>query len=385
MNDLTRRILRYCWMLCLLGGGMGNANAQAPAENLEQRSSGWTAGTGLYVVQPYFQNNPAYTIFTQQTLDTTLDARNPQTLTLSETARRVDVRHTMSAAPLVWLGYENDNGLGIRVRAWGFQQGTSQTAVLSPFAGAFNVSTANGQSVIVASGLLNTVSSATPLGLQAFGDTLSIRYGPETTAFTVTTKLALCVIDLEATQRFQSDDWGFLCSGGVRYANLDQSYNAYDAQSGSPLELRTLQSTYRFQGGGPTAAFELRRTLGSRGFSAYGLCRGSIVFGEAEQNATFFGAQLRNDDPNPQSASESRNRGIPILDLETGVEYRCPLGNTSFFGQLGFVGQQWFNAGSSSRSTLLNPATTLRPVLGGAPLDSNLALLGLAVRLGLNY
>ncbi len=32
---------------------------------------------------------------------------------------------------------------------------------------------------------------------------------------------------------------------------------------------------------------------------------------------------------------------------------------------------------SASRSTGLNPATTLRPVLGGAPLDSNLAFLGL--------
>lgn len=385
MNDFLRRIFRYGWMLGLFSVWTGTANAQAPVGSPDRETAGWTAGTGLYVVQPYFQNNPAYTIFTQQTLDTTLDARNPRTLTLSETARRVDVRHTMSAAPLVWLGYENDDGLGVRIRAWGFQQGTSQTAVLPPFAGAFNVSTANGQTVIVASGLLNTVSSATPLGLQAFGDTLSIRYGAETTAFTVTTKLALCVIDLEATERFRSDDWGFLFSGGVRYANLEQSYNAYDAQSGSPFELRTLQSNYRFQGAGPTAAFEVRRALGGSGVSAYGLCRGSIVFGEAKQDAAFFGAQLRNDDPNPQSASEARSRGIPMLDFETGVEYRRPIGGTSLFGQLGLVGQQWFNAGSSSRSTMLNPATTLRPVLGGAPLDSNLALLGLSIRLGLNY
>src|SRR5580700_9160008 len=33
---------------------------------------GWFGGVGFYLIQPFFQNNPAYTIFVQRTNDTTL-------------------------------------------------------------------------------------------------------------------------------------------------------------------------------------------------------------------------------------------------------------------------------------------------------------------------
>ena len=348
--------------------------------------TGVFAGAGLYVLQPAFQNNPAYTVFLQTTKDTTLDPKKPTSITLSESAHRVDVQHLMSAAPLIWLGYETEAGLGVRASGWGFQQGTSQAVALAPFVGKYRIGTSkDGHPVIVADGSLATVSSATPLGLEAFGDTLSIQHGPEATVLTVTTKLAVQVYDLEATQRYQDSVWTLLVSGGARYVRLSQAYNAYDFQSTSAAELRTLSSSYDFNGIGPTMAFDLRRRIAESGLSLYGHGRASIVFGSAHQNAVFFGQELRNDDPNPQFATQNRDRALPILDFESGLEYGRTIGRTWVFGQIGVVGQEWFNAGSASRSTMLNVAGSARPVLGGAPLDSNLAFLGLAFRVGLYY
>src|SRR5262249_54263387 len=130
--------------------------------------TGLVAGAGLYLIRPYFQNNPAYTVWVEHTRDTVLDPTKPRTETVAEQADRVSVSSHVSAAPLVWLGYVGEDGLGGRVRWWGFRQGTSQTVFLPPFAGAFKVGKKAGHDVIVASGDLYTVTSAAPLGLMAF-------------------------------------------------------------------------------------------------------------------------------------------------------------------------------------------------------------------------
>jgi hypothetical protein len=347
--------------------------------------SGFSAGVGVYLIQPFFQNNLAYTVFVEQTKDTVLDPTNPNTHTVAEAADRVDVHHHMDAAPLVWLGWMNEDDFGVRGRWWGLREGTSQTISLPPFSGTFQVGMNGGHPVIVASGTLATISSAAPLGLMAFGDTLGIQHGAEATAFNVSTELSIQVGDLEVQQGFQAASCRFLVTGGIRLLSLDQTYNAYDAQSASPIELRSLLSSYKFGGVGPTLSLELHRPLNDSGVSLYSMARGSVVFGSADQNATFFGQELRNDDPNPQFATEHRERALPIGELEAGVEYGQSVGRSWLFGQLALVGQEWFGAGSASRSTVMTPATTLRPVLGGAPLDSNIAFLGLSLRLGLDY
>jgi hypothetical protein len=230
-----------------------------------------------------------------------------------------------------------------------------------------------------------TAVSAAPLGLQAFGDTVGIQHGPEATSLAVTTKLSMQVGDLEAIQGLRAGGFSFLFAGGLRLARIDQTYDAYDAQSGSPLAFRTLLSSYNFLGIGPTLALELRRPISDTGLSLYSMSRGSLVFGSATQNATFFGQELRNDDPNPQFATQHRTRAIPVADLEGGVEYGRQVGSCWLFGQVGLVAQEWFGAGGASRSTNSIVQSTLRPVLGGAPIDSNIAFLGLSFRIGFDY
>lgn len=346
---------------------------------------GFIAGAGFYLLQPYFQNNPAYTVFVEHTVDTTLDPTNPNTHTIGESADRLNVSHHMAVAPLVWLGYMGENGFGGRARWWSFREGTSQTVNLPPFAGTFKIGMNGGHPVIVASGDLFTVSSAAPLGLMAFGDTLGIQHGPEATSFNVSTKLALQVADLEVFQGFRVSNCDFLLAGGLRLVRIEQTYNAYDAQSGGPAELRSLLSNYNFSGVGPTLALEVRKPVGDSGLSLFSLARGALVFGSAQQDASFSGQELRNDDPNPQFASQHRGRAMPVGELEGGVEYGQTVGRSWLFGQVALVGQEWFGAGSASRSTMLTPATTLRPVLGGASLDSNIAFLGMSFRIGVRY
>ena len=99
--------------------------------------------------------------------------------------------------------------------------------------------------LVLAGGGLSSATPATsaaPLGLQAFGDTLSIMHGPEATSLNVTTKLELQVADVELLQNFPAYGCNFLVSGGVRLARLNQTYNAYDAQSTNAREFRTLAS-----------------------------------------------------------------------------------------------------------------------------------------------
>jgi hypothetical protein len=353
---------------------------------------GVSGGVGLYLIQPYFQNNPAYTVFTQQQVTPLpFNPDKPNTQTLSEFADRQSVHSHLAAAPLVWLEYLNEDGFGGRARWWTFREGTNQTMSLPPFVGSIFIGnttatpTLASHPVIAVTGNQVTVSSAAPLGLQSFGDTVGVQHGAEATSLAVTTKLYLQVGDLEAVQGFQAGGCNFLLAGGLRLAKIDQTYNAYDAQSGSPLALRTLLSSSNFMGVGPTLALETRRAISESGLGLYGTARGAILFGSAQQDAIFFGQELRNDDPNPQFASQHRSRGLPVGELEAGVEYGRTVRSSWLFGQIGLSGQEWFGAGSASRSTNAMVLTTFRPVLGGAPVDSNIAFLGLAIRLGLNY
>lgn len=358
----------------------------APSGGAAPDQAGLIGGVGIYLLQPYFQNNLAYTVFTQQQFTPLpFNANQPNTQTLSETASRVDVHTHMAVAPLLWLGYVNEDGFGGRLRWWSLREGTSQTMNLPPFAGPIYLSTAGGQTVIAVTGNQATISSAAPLGLQSFGNTVGVQHGAEATSFAVTTELSIQVGDAEAVQEFDAAGCKFLFAGGLRLVRIGQTYNAYDAQSGGPAELRTLLSSYIFTGLGPTIALEARRPVGETGLSLYGQARGSLVFGTAQQNASFGGQELRNNDPNPQFATDHHSRALPITELEVGMEYGRSVGTSWIFGQIALVGQEWFGAGGSSRSTPTTVASTLRPVLGGTAVDSNISFLGLSLRLGLDY
>ena len=314
------------------------------------RSGGLIGGVGVYFIQPYFENNPAFTV-TRSTgvVDTRVD--------------RTDLRHHMTAAPELWLGYVGESGLGARLRWWYFRQGTD----LAQSVPADTV----GDSV--------RFDSAAPLGIAAFTDN-----DARPASIAVTSKLQLQVWDLEAMQTLRNGAWDFLFSGGLRLAHVNQHYNAYVAGdsggAGGPITA-SVESGHSFHGAGPVVALDARRRLADSGLALYGVVRGSLLFGSAKQSVvdTF---QAGAGPVEIAVGEDHRSRVMPVGELELGVEYRRGLDAVQAFGQLALVGQGWIGAGNASRSTQTN---SFGVPDGGSIIDNDLGFFGLVLRLGVDF
>lgn len=310
---------------------------------------GLIGGVGLYVLQPYFNNNMAFGLQGTAGRSGTTPASPPG----FRVDNRIEISHHMQAAPEVWLGYIGEDGLGARARWWYFRQGTDQSVA----------GTAPG-----VNGL--QVFTAAPLGLSFLSVPSASSSGAP--AVVVTSKLELQVGDVEAVYDMKACGWDLLLVGGVRLAWIDQTYNAYVPRGGN----NTLLSSSTFGGAGPTLALEARRPLGIFGLGLYARGRGALVFGSAHQIATVPDQNV--------AANDHRDVGMPISEAEVGLEYGRALGRSRLFGQVALVGQEWFGAGSASRSSV-------NVVPGGGFVgaaysgDSDISLLGLSIRLGVNY
>lgn len=290
-------------------------------------------GVGVYILQPYFTNNPAISAHVQST--------GPET--------RNDISNHITAAPLIWLGVMNNDGLGIRGRWWSFRQSTDQT---------FNFGPGDG-------GL--AVLSAAPLGSSIYAQS-GRPYSME-----VTSKLEFQVVDLEVFQDTTFCNWNLLLSGGVSYADIMQDYgatlNPYFV-GGSPLNSHT-----SFVGFGPVLALEARRPICCCA-NIYGSTRTRLLYGNTTQTVS-GGDQLHGD------AVSNQNGIVAAEELELGLEYARTVGRSRFFGQIAMVGQEWFGGGNASHSSFSGPKTSIANY--STEDSSNFGLFGLALRLGMNY
>src|SRR5262249_3293506 len=153
-------------------------------------------------------------------------------------------------APLFWLGYITDCGLGGRARYWFVNSDTDQS-VLNP----------------------TRVVTAHPVGQSLIAE--------QARALRVTSELDVQVLDLECLQAWQCKDWDLPPPARAPPARIRQSYNAtLTTPDGFNL---ALLSGHKFEGAGPVVAGEVRRLLGNTGFSLYGNARAALVFGSADQ------------------------------------------------------------------------------------------------------
>ncbi len=333
----------------LLPANRGGISAETPAfempcaEDCAPRAGGkFSAGAGLYLLQPYFENNLAYALQRDSGAPGSGAPRLNQ---------RVDISHHMEAAPLIWLGYAGEDGFGGRARWWYFRQGTNQTEA--------DTNRRNDVGSI-------TAFTPAPLGLRTAAN-------PSQT-LSVTSKLELQAFDLEATQDFKPGHFDVLLSGGLRLANVRQTYNAYVAQNGFLVD--SVTSGHVFQGVGPVFAAEARRPLRDSGLAFVGSARASVLFGSAQQDAALASQN--------STATDHRDRGMLIGELEVGLEYGREVAGSRVFGQVTMIGQEWFGAGSASRSNVnVLPGGGVGGV--GYAADSDISFLGLAFRLGLDY
>jgi hypothetical protein len=323
-------------------------------------------GAGAYIIKPFFQNNPAF--FTKVVQNTVWPPPGSPLMmpTIWQTSSIIQQQHDfcwdLKAAPLVWLGYATDSGLGVRARWWQFDQSVCTSAVNDG---------------------VSTITSAAPGGIDivsqphwpiffAAGGNKFVWRDAATAGETMYLKsnLKLDVWDFEATQEAEAGRWWFLFSGGFRYAHLAQNYDASVVTQGLGSGIEALRTGHNFNGAGPTLALEARRPLGNSRFALYGNVRGALLFGEGTHRVYLLETSHWPFGPDSFSSSQAkanRDTFLPVAEMELGAEYSPTLAWIHPFIRTGLVAQSWFGAGSASSDS------------------GNLGFLGLEVSAGLNY
>lgn len=331
--------------------GFGNC-CMAPGEDEHEFDAHFVVGAGVYLLHPYFGGNPAFR--------TAVTSVAPGGSPTNVAAGVTDFDYGLEPAPLVWLGYVTDSGLGVRGRWWHFDHGTDVSVTNADTSGSTVVSSASPQGV--------SFSSPGPL----------LKNGLGADVMQFSSRLEMDVWDVEATQEWGCGGWTFLLSAGGRYVHLAQDYKAFRinqdltfSRPNGPQDSTALVSGHNFNGAGPTASFEARRPVFWRGLVVYGSARGSLLFGSGRDHA-FLDREASGPPPFPNTSTFKEVTGsqddvLPILEVEMGAEYGVDVGRFHPFLRTGLVGQTWFGAGNSSGT-------------GG-----NLGLLGLSATAGLRF
>lgn len=321
---------------------------------------GFTGGFELLYLKPHFGGNQAYLVHAD---NGTVD----QHFT-------TDFKHDYDLAPRLWVGFGRPDEVGVRGRAFNFNDDADRLTIgdgVGPGAGTANL----------------LVQTAAPGGLGFY----STGNNAIPTVLTFDSTLKLKAYDLEATWMGDNGRAHWMLSGGVRYAEADQTFFATERQTAGPGQLTSIiNSRKHFDGVGPTVGAETRVGIGDGGLSAYGNGRASIVFGDSDQNVTAgvipTGARAA------FSNNFSSQDAMPIGELELGLEWRKEKAGRSFFVQGGVTAQTWFGAGNATNTE--DPAP--RAAVGGgtvnrqgdvdqASSDADISLVGFKFAGGIKF
>jgi hypothetical protein len=270
----------------------------------------------------------------------------------TSTVNEVDFTHTLKAAPYAWLGYTGDQGFGVRLQWFQFNDGATAAG------------TADGT---VITGVV------TPM----IGGVGSVAMNPGD-ALAVSQTIALQVIDLEGTKAINFSRGSCLLSAGVRYAHLAQTYNSALTDIRSTL-VETLGEGHNFNGAGPTMGVLGRFPIPYfPQFGIYARARGAVLFGQRHQDV-----QLIDFGVIQEQLLVTGHSVIPMSELEAGIDWNYNWGRSRFFLQTGVMAQTWFGAGNPAYST----AFSVFPMPGlTTPVDnSNLTLMGIRATAGVNF
>ena len=326
-------------------------------------------GGGAMYLKPSFDTNPAYA--------RVVNTPTPTLTTTVTTQENFGWNYHWS--PFGWLEYGIADGLGVRGRFWQFADAPGTQTVSNNFV----------------PGSLNTtqIVSAFPLGLgvisnpggvgAGFNDDLSFR-----------SSLVLTAYDLELTREFRTSFLWVSLSGGGRYAETTQTYDAMlvsnPAVPGAGTVRSDLRSSHHFDGFGGTMSLEVGVPILESRWSVYANGRGSLIYGSMREAANLT---TTTDTPGGittvqiQSASSIQDRLLPIAEFELGTEYALRVKRFQFFTRAALVNQVWFGAGNASNNqTITGTGNALAvPLTQVADNHINLGLFGLALTGGVRY
>jgi len=287
---------------------------------------------GIYVlyenviVQPFFTRSTAYYL------------EDPPPL--NDGYQEVPFEWDFSYSPRVELGALFDGGLGARVRYWYFEGDEGLAA-----------NDANGD--IFAS----------------FGDDSISFIGIDgATAAFFTHSLKMNVVDMEAV--VQKSNW--ICSGGLRYAQMEQLYTGVETAPGSD----TFRSGHDFEGWGLTVATEVRGPSYG-GISVFAKVRGSYIYGTSDFFAT-------NGDNDALLADVNNDDLISVGEIQLGVDWQTYFSSgASAFISLAAEGQYWNNAGTGGPAN--NAPYDEGNYQNARPQDADLGFFGVTVGAGVMF
>jgi hypothetical protein len=324
------------------------------------------ADAGFYFLQPYFESNPVSTftghIFTDASIPTT-------------TTRTDEFEYDAGFSPRAEVGVVGNNGFGIRVGWWQFDQvARSRPTTDKDKTGS------------------TLIGSAPVLGVPGFTSpsAAALKFGVFNETLRFATHLKTTVVDTEAVQQTQADVWTLLFSGGVRYTYLSEDYSATRfnaAGSGKSGKTKVfliedsdiVAEGHSFAGVGPTVAIDASRPIGTLGFALYGVARTSLLFGTGKiqsyesSRTDVIGSGGVKAKPVAYTNLLFLNDGterddlLPVGEVEVGGQWARRLGRVGVFVRVGLVGQAWWGAGNATSE------------------NGNLGLFGMTLAGGFDY
>ena len=314
---------------------------------MEEEHWRFFVGGELLYVQPRWSTNPAYAVRTDITSTPFID-----------TVSQKNFDHDFNASPVITAGIVSPSGLGVRGRYWS----------LDSDAGARAATTMGGE---------QTVVTAYPLGI-------GIQALPtqDSQILTFRNSLRVQTADAELTWTHLIGPATFLFSGGARYANVRQGYDIDDLFLTTFMTVEPLRSAHRFEGAGPTLSTDVTYPLSWGGFSLYADGRGSIIFGDDREWATFVPA------PSLFYHRElSQAVAMSNAELEAGVGWSHSFNRFGVDLRAGVVGQMWFNAGNGANNENILFGPMAFPSDRDQSLDSgaNLGLIGFEFAAGVHF
>ena len=272
------------------------------------------AGFEATFLQPRYEKNIAFS--TQQS-----DSGNT-----FESYTDTEFDYDLELAPRVWFGADRCDGLGWRVSWWEFDHAPADETTSPP---------ANGFGEV----------RNPPFGQTDFGD-VDISSTVPSDVYSAASNLEAYTIDLEAMKRTGFCSWDLAIGGGLRYASVEQSYEA-ELRNGTNTLLGQIDYEQSIEGIGPTVSLSAARSLsGSLGFFCN--ARGSILFGDGESLLT-AGEDLDQTVPLNTTIVTSRDDLLSIGELQVGLRWQsCNARLFRPFLSVAMEGQLWNGAGTAT-------------------------------------
>jgi hypothetical protein len=284
-------------------------------------------GVDLTFVQPFFENNDALIVVESDGVT-------------FENIQGIDFDYGAEFAPRVWLKSEWRDGGGIRGAYWQFDHSSGQVAADAPGNAFGRVSPPN-----------------------RFGG-IDITANAPGERLTAQSSLNVFAIDLEGVKDARLENWRLVVSGGVRYAEIDQRYQARLENNG--VLAGEIDFRHQIDGFGPTVAILAERPLPAA-FTLFTDARIALLFGDGTARLS-AGEDLDLVNPFQTTAVFTRDDLLFVAETRIGVLWGPQIFRQWYpFIGIALEGQFWDGAGSASST------------------EGNMGLFGLNVMLGASW